>query len=155
MSDVSFLFRKACEEWEKGHLRSAFRKFHQASLLGDADSQNNLGVFFENGIGVTSDFEKAIFWYKKSIDNGSICSLNNVANLYKKLEFFDLAVEWYGVSIRAGDGDSMLELGRMYLTGDGITKDKKLAKELLVKAISSTNITRDSKDHAQKIIRDL
>ena len=36
----------------------------------NADAQNNLGVMYENGHGVSQDYAQAMAWYRKAADQG-------------------------------------------------------------------------------------
>lgn len=53
----------------------AFYWTERAANYGDRDGQCNLAWFYEEGIGVEIDIEKAKFWYKKSALQG-----NDLAN---------------------------------------------------------------------------
>ncbi len=64
------LFEQASKEWDAGNLKSAFDLFQRSASQGDASSQNNLGYFYDEGIGVSSDKERAIFWFTKAAQNG-------------------------------------------------------------------------------------
>jgi len=54
-----------------------------ASKKNSAEAFNNLGVMYSNGIGVKKDYERAIFYYKKSESLGSPTAMYNLAISYK------------------------------------------------------------------------
>ena len=45
--------------------------YRKAADQGDADAQYKLGLFYENGYGVTQDKEQAMQWYKKAAEQGN------------------------------------------------------------------------------------
>ena len=55
-----------------------------ARNLGVAEAQHHLGLSYENGIGVGSNYAKAREWYEKAVENGSGFSANNLASMYFK-----------------------------------------------------------------------
>ena len=44
----------------------------------------NLGYFYENGFGVEKDNDKAIYWYKKSAEEGDLDAQKTLEELIKK-----------------------------------------------------------------------
>ncbi len=49
---------------KKGDYESAMSNFMTAANAGDKVAQQNLGVMYNNGIGVRKDKEKATYWFK-------------------------------------------------------------------------------------------
>ncbi|WP_416380394.1 tetratricopeptide repeat protein [Gilliamella sp. B3482] len=47
-------------------------------------AQYGLSRMYEEGEGVEVDKEKALFWYKKSIDNGNTEAMHNLGIMYYK-----------------------------------------------------------------------
>jgi TPR repeat protein len=88
--------------------------------------------------------------YRKEIEkaeNGDLDAMFNVASYIiwgdrkSKLEpeMAERAVRYYMANIEAGDTDSMLDLGAMYLEGRGVEKDENKARELYERAAENTN----------------
>jgi hypothetical protein len=71
-----------------------------AAEKGNADAQFNLGFAYDEGEGVTQDYEQALFWYLKAAQQGDVVAQFNlgcmyhegrgVARNYKQAEFFYL-----------------------------------------------------------------
>lgn len=55
---------------EKNHPEEARKWFLEAANRGDISSQYQMGVLYENGIGVEKDLTEAIRWYKLSAQRG-------------------------------------------------------------------------------------
>ena len=53
----------------------SFNGFKAAAEQGSASAQFKLGECFEFGRGVDTDYEAAVFWYRKGISNQSISTL--------------------------------------------------------------------------------
>lgn len=60
----------------------ALRFLHQAAAQDCADAFNNLGVAYENGLGVPRDFAEAARWYRKAADRDDAQAQANLAQLY-------------------------------------------------------------------------
>ena len=56
----------------------AAKWYKKAADQGDADAQYQLGVFYENGYGVTQDKEQAMQWYKKAAEQGNESAKNAI-----------------------------------------------------------------------------
>jgi hypothetical protein len=50
--------------------------------LGDARSQNLLGMAYQWGVGVTADSTKAVYWLRKAAEQGSASAETCLGNLY-------------------------------------------------------------------------
>ena len=49
---------------------------------GDASAMNNVGYFYEYGVGVTEDQVKATEWYKKGAEAGDAVAMSNLCIRY-------------------------------------------------------------------------
>lgn len=61
----------------------AYRYSEKAAELGNTEAEYNLGVFYEQGIYVNKNLEKAIFWYEKAALKGHLDALSNLSLLKK------------------------------------------------------------------------
>ncbi|MBC7830454.1 MAG: SEL1-like repeat protein, partial [Hyphomicrobium sp.] len=75
----------------KGDYESAARWFIAASEHGLADSQYNLAVLYENGMGVTKDLQKAYAWLLLAARQGDKDAAERVKVLKPKMKAGDLA----------------------------------------------------------------
>lgn len=48
-----------------------FKKIHSEAVKGDKDYQYSLAMCYKYGYGVKPDYDKALFWFKKSADQGN------------------------------------------------------------------------------------
>ncbi|MCC8100144.1 MAG: cell envelope integrity protein TolA, partial [Clostridiales bacterium] len=63
-------YDEAMERYHAKDYDGAFTLFEKAARLGDADAQYNLGVCYNNGIGVTEDKAKAADWWEQAARQG-------------------------------------------------------------------------------------
>ena len=49
---------------------------------GDATAQHNLGVYYNQGVGVERNLRLALYWWRKSADQGFAMAYTKVANCY-------------------------------------------------------------------------
>jgi hypothetical protein len=105
---------------------------------GDAAAQNNLGVQYEHGQGVTKDLGKAAELYQKAADQGDATAQRHLGFLYENgqgvAKDLGKAAELYQKAADQGEAWAQNNLGRLYQNGQGVTKDSRKAAELYQKA---------------------
>ena len=88
----------------------AAKWFRKASEQGDAKAQYFLGFMNASGRGVTKDEKEAVHWFRKAAEQG-----------------YAEAVNWLRKASEQGDAEAQYALGFIYISGRGVTKDKKQA----------------------------
>src|SRR6266498_5733756 len=82
------------------------------------EAQYNLGVNYQNGIGVEKDETKAFEYYKKSAEKGHDMAQNNLASLYKNGEGIEKNIEkalyWFNKAAENGNELAQYDLGQYY-----------------------------------------
>ena len=56
-------FKTGLEAYQRGDYRVSFREWKPLAEAGNAAAQYNLGILYENGLGVAQDAVKAYLWY--------------------------------------------------------------------------------------------
>ena len=69
-----------------GDHKKAFKYWLESANLGNAISQNNLGLMYANGWGVPVDYENALHWFEIASANGNDEATQNVAQLKQNLK---------------------------------------------------------------------
>ena len=64
--------------------KEALRWYRKAAEQGYSVAQFNLGVMYENGLGLPQDYIEALKWYRKAADQGIADAQNNLGLMYKK-----------------------------------------------------------------------
>ena len=122
--------------YQANDLPLAFKEFLAAAKEGHADSQFNLALMYEQGIGVGKDEAEAVVWYGKSAEQGNAAAQYNLGVLYENGRGtevdFAKANRWYRQSSVQGDALAIGNLGMLYLRGDGVKQNKVAGVALLL-----------------------
>ena len=120
---------KGTNAYYEGKYTQAIEYIKQSISINpdNAVSQNNLGVMYQNGYGVTQDYNEAVKWYRKSAEQGYAVGQYNLGAMYDNgygvTQDYNEAVKWYRKSAEQGNGEAQYNLGNMYENGDGITQN--------------------------------
>ena len=98
----------------------------------DPIEQNSLGWKYQKGIGgVTKDYKKAAYWYRKSAMQGHAHAQSNMGWIYQHgigvKKDLAKAVYWYNKGAVNGYASAQANLGWMFQNGIGTKKDYKKA----------------------------
>ena len=131
-------FEAGLAAYEANNLPLAYSEFLTAAKEGHIDSQFNVALMHENGIGVDKDAKEAVVWYRKAALQGSSLAQFNLAVLYEngrgtEVDFAE-ANEWYRRAAVQGDPLAMGNLGMLYLRGDGVPENKIAGIALLLQS---------------------
>ena len=122
---VKYFVANALEQCIDSH---AIRYLFLSASQGDSDSQNNLGCYFANGIGVLKDEIEAVRYYRLSADQGNSDAQHNLgvcfANGFGVEKDVAEAVRYYRLSADQGNSDAQHNLGVCFANGIGVEKDE-------------------------------
>lgn len=109
-----------------------------AFLLNDAKScpisQSIMGYLHHHGFLVEKSNDKAMEYYKKSIDQGCSVSLIDLGYIFEKYKFYDKALECYQKSADQGNLFALIELGDLHFYGYGTEQNYYKTFELYKKS---------------------
>ena len=133
-------FDEGVAAYQAGNLPLAVKEFRSAADKGDANSQFNIGLMYEQGIGVGKDEREAVAWYRKAAEQGNSNAQYNLAVLYEngrgtKVDFAQ-ARQWYRKAAAQGDELAVGNLGMLYVRGQGVTEDKVAGLALLMLSVA-------------------
>ena len=101
--------------------------FRKAAHQGHPKAQNQLGLAYALGLGVTQDYAQAVAWYRKSAEQGDVKAQNNLGVLYDTgrgvPQDYAQAVSWYRKAADQGDAFAQNNLGMLYAKGHGVPQD--------------------------------
>lgn len=89
-----------------------------------------LGYFYEKGLGVNVDYDKAIAYYKQAIDLDNWSAGHSLLFLYKEQESTSEGIKLLQAMAKQGDPFAKSVLAEEYVTGTSITADPERAKAL-------------------------
>ena len=129
-------FQAGIAAYQANDLPLAFKEFLAAAKEGHVDSQFNLALMYERGIGVGKDEQEAVVWYGKAASQGNAAAQFNLGVLYEngrgtKMDFVK-ANEWYRKASVQGDALAIGNLGMLYLRGQGVKENKIAGAALLL-----------------------
>ena len=76
-------FQQGNRFYEQKDYANALPYFQRAAEVGNVDAQNNLGVMYHFGEGVSKDFSKAAEWYRKAAEKNHVKAQFNLGVLYQ------------------------------------------------------------------------
>ncbi len=146
-------FEAGIVAYQANDLPLAYAAFLAAAEEGHADSQFNVAVMYEKGIGVGKDEKEAVVWYGKSASQGNASAQFNLGVLYENGRGspvdFAKANEWYRKASVQGDALAIGNLGMLYVRGQGVKENKTAGVALL---LVSTIQDSSPQNHAKRNI---
>ena len=115
---------------DKANFESCLYKARQ----GDTQAQNNVGVMYKLGDGVTQDYKQAVKWYRKAAEQGFAEAQYNLGEMYAVNQDYKQALKWLTKAAEQGIAHAQNNLGLMYREGQGVTQDYKQAVKWYRKA---------------------
>ncbi len=97
--------------------RRAADWMRKAAGMGDATAQYNLGVFYQNGIGVRKDEAEAVRWFRKAADNGDGSGQLALGRCYLAgkgvAQDYGEARRWLTAALESGEDAAQGELAKI------------------------------------------
>lgn len=110
----------------EGRYERAVSLWTIAAEDGDHWAQYYLGRSYRKGEGVTKDYRKAFFWFKKSAEKNNLKALNELGVMYRKgrgvVQNNRTALTYYYRAARASNGIAMRNIGYFYRRGIDVVK---------------------------------
>lgn len=118
----------------------AFEEFKIAAELNSGDAFYYMGELTYNGLGTVKDYKQGIEFTNKAVDLGFKMAYWRMAYTYelgkelpkdqqKADEYYSEALEVMKNLAEGGDPEALANLGSMYLNGNGVVKNEKVAFE--------------------------
>lgn len=145
----NYIFDQADSEYNNGNFKKAFELFLKVAKDGNDSAMDRIASMYEAAEGVDYDFDKAIYWYRKAVEAGSITSLYNLGVSYRTKGNVSKAKYWFEKALDAGDLDAALDLGKLHMVCEA-EQDKVVF--YLKKFLQSDNSFEDSRQEALDII---
>jgi TPR repeat protein len=107
-----------------GDYASAVREWRPLAEGGNRDAQFNLGLAYENGLGVAADGAEAARWYQRAAEQDDRTAQAYLGEMYAKglgVARDDVeALRWYRRAAERGHAASQYNVGLFYATGRGV-----------------------------------
>lgn len=106
---------------------TALKEWRPLAEQGNAKAQHNLGVMYQNGMGVPQDYKKALDYFQKAAEQGYELAQYDLGFMYVVGVGVPLdlkkAAYWYQKAAERGYSHAQFNLGTMYYLGQGVPKD--------------------------------
>lgn len=124
--------------YSRGEYANAYSVFKPLAEQGNPDAECYLGVMYNNGEGVRTNFYKAVKWLRKAAEQGNASAQTLMGNEY----FFGQGVQrdyrealkWYRRAAEQGHPTAQKYLADMYAKGLGVTQNNAEATKWYRKA---------------------
>ncbi len=107
-----------------GDYTAAVREWRPLAEKGHRDAQFNLGLAYENGLGVAADGAEAARWYRRAAEQKDRQAQAYLAEMYAKglgIPRDDReALFWYRSAAELGHAAAQYNVGYFYATGRGV-----------------------------------
>ena len=133
-------FTAGVKALDANNMTQAYTKFMAGAKEGHADSQFNVGLMNEKGIGIAKNEKQAIVWYTKAANQGNAGAQFNLGVLYENgigtAIDYTSANKWYRKAAVQGDGLAIGNLGMLYIRGQGVKENKIAGMALLMSSVT-------------------
>jgi uncharacterized protein len=127
--------------FKKYNPSKAFTLFLQRANLGEAKAMNAVALQYAKGLGVDSNFNLAVFWFKKAAANGYSKALVNLGMLYKNMATdsasYSIAFSYFNQALQANEPSAYFAQGYMHYKGLGCTQSYTTALHLFDQGIAN------------------
>ena len=140
---LNYFYAIAEKYYSKEDYINAVRYYEKAAKLNDPKSQNALGVCYDQGLGVTKDYNKAFEYLLKSYNNGCTDSYANIGYYYLvgqgTNQDYNKAFEAYSKAAINEFPVAYYYMGEFYELGRGTEQNYEKAYEYYNKSHESGN----------------
>lgn len=134
---------EAADAFDKGDYATTIRELKPLAILGNATAQAYLGAMYDEGLGITQDYQQAVKWYRMAADQGipvvryrvgrpaMIDVMFRLGTMYDEglgtEQDYWQAVKWLRLAAEYRHFEAQNYLGVMYVKGRGVIQDHKMA----------------------------
>lgn len=127
-------------EWDEETLQ---RLYELATEKENPEAMYLLGTIFDQGIGVSQNYQEAFKWYQRAADRGHGEAMNCLGVLYTLGDGvpkdYAEALSWYGKAVEHGSVSAMNNIATLYYHGLGVERSYTDAAEWFQLAADSGN----------------
>ena len=120
--------------FQKGDYTLAHQLWKPLAEQGNAQAQYNLGLLYEQGLGVEQHLRTAMTLYRAAAQQGNADAQYNLgvmhANGRSVFKNRKRAAEWWQLAADQQHPDALYNLGVLYFYGNGVKKDRAKAEQL-------------------------
>ncbi len=114
-------FNDGVAAFQLGDYQTAIKNWMPLAHKGDAEAQRNVGIMFQQGLGVPLSEVEAAHWYRQAAENGHARAQQNLGAMYEEgagvIQDYPEAAKWYRFAAAGGNVNAKLNLGVMLERG--------------------------------------
>jgi TPR repeat protein len=133
-STIIDLIDRMPESPSEAECRELFKLVESIAINGNPEAQFSVAIFYEIGIGVQENTEKARDWYTKAAELGFVEAQYLLGEFYCNKNDKKSAVKWTRKAAKQGHAKAQYKLSYIYDYGRGVRKDSKKAVKWCRKA---------------------
>ena len=131
-------FKAGLDAYQRSDYAAALHEWRPLAEKGDANAQYNLGLLYNQGLGLAQDFKAAADWYRKAAEQGNSNAQYNLGVMYSTGQGVTKdsaeAMKWYLKAAQQGVVGAQNNLGTLYNEGPGGFQDYSQAEKWYRKA---------------------
>ena len=120
-------FKTGLDAYQRADYATALQEWRPLAEKGDANAQYNLGLLYNQGLGVQQDFKAAADWYRKAAEQGNSNAQYNLGVMGSTGQGVpkdpSQAMKWYLKAAEKGVVGAQNNLGTLYNEGPGGFQD--------------------------------
>ncbi|MFT5806551.1 MAG: hypothetical protein ACI9LG_000821 [Moritella dasanensis] len=108
------------------NITQSYQQLINAARRGDKEAKIQVALLYMHGVGVTQDFEKAVYWFNKSAKDKHPQGQKMLAYTYfgtKDKSQNHLAFKYFRAAAQQGDLEAQSWTSRLYHDGNGVKRD--------------------------------
>ncbi len=114
-------FNDGVAAFQAGDYATALKLWLPLAEADDAEAQRNIGIMYQQGLGLPQNNAEAAKWYRRAAENGHVRAQQNLGAMYEEgtgvLQDQAEAAKWYRMSAAGGNVNAKIILGVMYEEG--------------------------------------
>lgn len=153
LNTAKSLFLRADKLWDQGKLEPAFKLFLEAAKAGDAGAEQNVGYFYDRGLGVRRNRTKALHWYRRAYRHGYPSAATNIGTVWMDSREPRRGLLWFRRAVKMGDDDANLEIAKYYMQHNSRNLTK--AIPFLENVRRSSRVSESSLEEAEALLKEV
>lgn len=144
------IFLRADKLWDRGKLELALKLFIEAAESGDVGAEQNVGYFYDRGLGVRRNKAKALHWYMRAYRHGYSSAATNIGTIWRDSREPRRALAWFRRAVKMGDDDANLEIAKYYLQ---YCRNPERAIPFIENVSRSRSVSESSLEEAKRLLK--
>lgn len=120
-------FADGVAAFKAGDYETAAAQWRGPAEQGHAESQHNMGILYNYGLGTAVDMEEAARWYGLAADQGNANAQTKLGIFFAQglgvTQDYARSVRWFREAAEQMNAEAQYNLGVLYATGKGVEKD--------------------------------